>query len=189
MISLVEIRYSVAGALRLARGDAGGLDHFDDSSERFWRSFWAAVVCAPMVIIIIYTAQSAKPPKDWTHYFLVVTLNYVIAWALWALVMIYIADAVQRAHRYFRYMQAYNWAQVVGTAAKFLLVLLAQGMAGQGLAVLLLFATLAILFYEWFVTRHALDVSGPQAAGVVAFNLVLMLTVDYASAAFTQLEE
>ena len=187
MISLAEIRYSVSGAIRFARADAGGLDHFDNTIERFWRSFWAAAICAPMIVVIILSVQHANPPKDWTRYFSVATLNYIIAWALWPLVMIYLSAWIQRGQHYIRYVQAYNWAQVVGTAAKFILVLLAQGMAGQGLAVLLLFATFAILFYEWFVTRVALDVTGLQAVGVVAFNFVLVITVDYASVAFTQL--
>jgi hypothetical protein len=188
VISFAEIRYSVAGALRLARGDADGLAHFDNTIERFWRSFWAAVVCAPMIVVIILSVQqSSGPPKDWTRYFAVATINYVIAWALWPLVMFYLADWMQRGQHYLRYVQTYNWAQVVGTAAKFLIVLLAQGMAGQGLAVMLLFATLAILFYEWFITRLALEVTSLQAVGVVAFNLVLVITVDYTSVAFTKI--
>jgi len=187
VISLAEIRYAVAGAIRLARGDAGGLEHFDNTVERFWRSFWAAAVCAPMIVVIILSVQHVNPPKDWARYFGVATMNYIIAWALWPLVMIYLAEWIQRSQHYIRYVQAYNWAQVVGTAAKFVLVLLAQGMAGQGLAVLLLFATMAILFYEWFITRLALEVTALQAVGVVAFNFVLVLTVDYASVAFTQL--
>jgi len=187
VISLAEIRHSVAGAIRFARGDAGGLEHFDNTIERFWRSFWAAVICAPMIVVIILSVQQSHPPKDWTRYFGVATVNYIIAWALWPLVMLYLTEWIQRGQHYIRYVQAYNWAQVVGTAAKFLLVLLAQGMAGQGLAVLLLFATFAILFYEWFITRLALDVTALQAVGVVTFNFVLVITVDYASVAFTQL--
>ena len=187
MISLGEIRWNVGGALKLARGDVTGLDHFDDSIERFWRSFWAAAVCAPLFVIIMLSIPQASPPKDWTRFFLVAAFNYAIAWSLWPLVMIYLADWIDRPNRYCRYIQAYNWAQVVGTTFKTIVIALAGGMGGQGLGILLTFATLAILFYEWFITRLALEIPGIQAIGIVIFNLILVITVDYAAVAFTRI--
>jgi hypothetical protein len=44
----VEVRLAVAGALRLARGDRGGLGSFDTSIEGFWRSFRAAAIVYPL---------------------------------------------------------------------------------------------------------------------------------------------
>jgi len=187
MIGFTEIRWNVVGALRLARGDVGGLEHFDDTIERFWRSFWAAVVCAPLFVIILLSLPQDGQIKDWTRYFLVATANYAIAWTLWPLVMVYLTQWIDRPNHFYRYMQAYNWAQVVGTTFKTLIVALAGGSGGQGLGVLLTFATLAILFYEWFITRAALQVSSIQAAGIVVFNLVLVITVDYAAIVFTRL--
>ena len=187
MISVAEIRYSVAGALRLARADADGLAHFDHTIERYWRSFWAAAICAPMYVAIMVFLQQSTPPKDWTRFVAILVVDYAIAWSLWALAMVYLADWMQRGHLYFRYFQVYNWAQVVGTTLGFVVLLLAQGMNTASLVALLWFVTLAVLVYEWYLTRLALEVSGLQAAGVVAFNLVLNYTINYASAAVTRL--
>jgi len=183
VISLAEIRYSIAGALRLARGDAGGLEHFDNSIERFWRSFWAAAICAPMYFVILFSVERPTPIKDWTYTVLSTGLTYIILWALWPLAMIYLSQWMDRAGHYFRYVQAINWAQVVGTALQLLVVLLAQGAGNQGLAVMLIFAWGAVLVYEWYVSRLALEVTNLQAVGVVAFNLVLTYVVSSGVAA------
>lgn len=183
MISFAEIRYSVAGAFRLARGDAGGLAHFDDSVERFWRSFWAAAICAPMYVITILAIEREKPVDDWTYTILATAAIYAIGWTLWPLVMVYLADWVQRGHHYVRYVQAYNWAQVVGATVQAVVVLLSVGMGSKGQEALLALTWLMILLYEWYVTRAALEVSGLQAVGVVAFNVVVVYVVGSGAAA------
>lgn len=186
MISFAEIRYSVAGALRLARGDAAGLDHFDNSVERFWRSFWAAAICAPMYFVILFTVERPTPVKDWTYTVLATGLTYIILWALWPLAMIYLSQWMDRAGHYYRYVQAINWAQVVGTALQFVVVLLAQGIGGQGLAAMLVLAWVAVLVYEWYISRLVLEVTSIQAVGVVAFNLVLTYVVSSGVAAMAR---
>jgi len=187
VISFAEIRYSVVGALRLARGDAGGLAHFDDSVERFWRSFWAAAVCAPFYFLMIVSIVREKPIDDWTHATFSAAVTYTIGWALWPLAMIYVADWVQRGHRYFRYMQAYNWAQVAGALLQTLVVLIGIGMGAKGQQALLQLVTLVVLIYEWYVARVALEVSGLQAVGIVALNMVLVYVVIGGAEALTRL--
>lgn len=183
MISLAEIRYSVAGALRLARGDAGGLEHFDNSIERFWRSFWAAAICAPMYFVVLFSLEPRAPVKDWTYTTLSTGLTYVILWALWPLAMIYLTQWMDRADRYFRFVQVNNWAQVVAAALQFAVVLLGQGAGTQGLMVMLFFTWAAVLLYDWYISRVSLDISNVQAVGVVAFNQVLTYVVRSGAAA------
>jgi hypothetical protein len=177
MISLAETRHSLTGALRLARGDARGLTHFDNSAERFWRSFWAAVICAPIYCALILSVGFDTPVKDWTHAILATTLIYVVAWVLWPLVMVYAAGWLQRGHHYFRYMQAYNWAQVVGALLQLGVVLLSMSMSKKGQEALLELTLLMVLLYEWYVARVALEITGLQAVGVVALDVVLVYVV------------
>ena len=47
MPALAEVQLAIGGALRLARGDRGGLDCFDASIDGFWRSFRAALIVLP----------------------------------------------------------------------------------------------------------------------------------------------
>ena len=46
----LEVRLAMIGALRLARGDRGGLSCFDRSLDGFWRSFRAAVISYPLYL-------------------------------------------------------------------------------------------------------------------------------------------
>ena len=49
----VEVQLALAGCLRLARGDRGGLACFDRSIDGFWRSFRAAVISYPLYLMLL----------------------------------------------------------------------------------------------------------------------------------------
>jgi hypothetical protein len=51
--ALAEAWLALTGALRLARGDPGGMACFDASEEGFWHSFRAAVLCYPLYLILL----------------------------------------------------------------------------------------------------------------------------------------
>lgn len=182
MISLQEIGNSIRGAVRLVFGDVGGMDAFDDSIERFWRSFWAAAYAAPLAAVLIFAVQTGTPPKSWGRYFVVSGIVYVMAWFLWPLIMVTVAKWLHREQQYIRYIQAYNWAQLVGLAIKLGVLVMVQAMfQGQGGALMLFFATILILVYYWFIARTALEVSGWIAAGLVAADIGIAIAIDIAT--------
>lgn len=187
MISLQEVGASVRGAVRLAFGDAGGMEAFDDSPERFWRSFWAAAYAAPLAAVLIFAVQTGSPPKSWGRYFVVNGLVYVMAWFLWPLIMVSVARWLKRGSCYFRYIQAYNWAQLVGLSIKLGVLVMAQAMfQGQGGALLLFFTTILILVYYWFVARTALEVAGWIAAALVVADITIAVAIDFATMSLAQ---
>ena len=49
---------SLYGAYRLARADKSGLNYFDASIDGFWRSFFAAVVIAPLFALFLIVRYS-----------------------------------------------------------------------------------------------------------------------------------
>ena len=49
----LEVRLAMIGALRLARGDRGGLAGFDRSVDGFWRSFRAAVISYRLYLVLL----------------------------------------------------------------------------------------------------------------------------------------
>lgn len=182
MISLQEVGTSIRGAVRLVFGDAGGMEAFDDSPERFWRSFWAAAYAAPLAVILIFALHTGTPPKSWGRFVVVNAIIYVMAWFLWPLIMVSVAKWLNRGGRYFRYIQAYNWAQLVGLVIKLGVLVMAQAMfQGQGATLLLFFVTLLILVYIWFIARTALEVSGWIAAFLVAADIGIAIAIDLAT--------
>jgi hypothetical protein len=182
MISLQEIGTSVRGAMRLFFGDTGGMEAFDDSPERFWRSFWAAAYAAPLAAVLTIATQAAAPPQNWGRYFVVSGLVYVISWFLWPLIMASVADWLDRRERYFRYIQAYNWAQLVDLGIKLGVFATVQAMfQGRGGNLLLFFTTILILVYYWFVARTALGISGWIAAGLVVAETGITVALHFAT--------
>jgi hypothetical protein len=185
-----EAWLALTGALRLARGDPGGLAYFDASEHGFWRSFRAGVLCYPFYLILLafpLQLQVGDTPVelDLGRYFLVETIHYVISWVAFPLLMLPVVDWMQRGHRFFGFMVAYNWCQVPQTVV-FAVVALAGGiglLSANGVVTADLIAGFAALVYEWYVSRVALAVSRPKAMLVILVDLVLATVLSHVSAA------
>ncbi|HVB16606.1 MAG TPA: hypothetical protein VNF04_08750 [Stellaceae bacterium] len=173
----IEIRQAVIGALRLARGDRGGLALFDTSIDGFWHSFRAAGLCYPLYLLMLGFRVAAP---DWTQsgvatVVLVETIAYVVSWVAFPLLILPLTRWLNREERFLPFMVAYNWSQVPQTAL-FMLVGLdrAAGLLPAGPARFAeVAATAAVLVYEWYIARVALAVTRTQATLVVLVDLVL----------------
>ena len=173
----LEGRLALAGSLRLARGERGGLSFFDRSRDGFWRSFRAAVICYPLYLVLLSMRVSVA---DWQRsggwrIVVVETIGYVIAWVAFPLMMLTVTRWIGRAHRFFDFMVPYNWCQVPQSA---LFVLIGLVSAGGALGVRVsaaieIGAVIATLVYEWFIARVALNTTGLVAVFVVLLDLVL----------------
>ena len=178
MLSAREAAYSLYGAYRLARLDAGGLAYFDCSLGGFWRSFYAAAFIAPFFTLLLALryadgTMAASPLR----YAAIESIAYVIAWVAFPVVMLTVVQMLDREKRLVSYIVAYNWAAVLQNALY--LPILIMGITGV-LAVnvangLVWLALVLILIYTWFITKTALEVSAAAAAGVVALDLVLSI--------------
>jgi len=81
---------------------------------------------------------------------------------------------IGRDKLYCRYVAAYNWfalAQMI-LMLPYQVALMTPGYSLPGIAAVGMFATMAFALYEWFIARHALEVSGRTAFGVVMLNLL-----------------
>lgn len=179
MISLREILYSIYGAWRLARFDPAGMEYFDTSEQGFWRSFTAALLVVPIhILLLVLLGKAGDVGPDALRFTIVEIIAYVLSWTAWPLAVFYLARALDRGEAYFRYVVAYNWAQVVGATAMLVVSVLAHGLLPPDMAALASFMIwLAILFYEGFIARTALGVPGATAAGMVMANVVLGLFI------------
>ena len=184
----IEARLALGGALRLARGDAGGLACFEPTEEGFWHSFRAGVLCYPLYLILlafpIRIGEDTVEVSAW-RLLAVETIHYVIVWVAFPLLMLPLVDWLRRSDRYFRFMVAYNWCQVPQTAA-FAAVALLGGLGVISADVMLvgdLVAGVAALVYEWYVSRVALAVPGRLAALVIVADMILAAVLSHVSVA------
>ena len=185
MISLREIATGLYGAYRLAHLDTGGMAGFDKTLSGFWKSFFAALLAAPLYALLTAlnlpddTGKELLETEGGARVFLIEALAYVIGWVLFPLVMIRITDLLQRQQEYFIFIVAYNWAGVLQIAI-FLPVaaLTVSGLlplaGGNFLSTIVLFA---ILYYQWFITRTALRIEVGAAVAIVCLDMALSILV------------
>jgi hypothetical protein len=184
----LELRCAVIGSLLLARGDPAGLDYFDRSHDGFWRSFRAAVLVYPLFLVLL--AIRANPAR-WEAaggWFVVAieSIGYVIGWTIFPLVMIGVTRWLGREPKYYDFMVAYNWCQLPEGVLAVVVAVVTQagilpGAAGRTVEIT---AGIAVLVYEWFIARSALQTSRSAAAFVVLVDVVLGAMVGRASANF-----
>jgi len=178
MITAREASYGLFGAWRLAHLDPRGMDYFDKTVEGLWRSFWAAALSAPLVILIlILRYANAKTDLDPLRYVLVEATGYVIMWTAYPLAAWYLLQLLGRSNRYVGYIVAYNWANVIQIVASVPVAALiaTEALPTPLLSVAWLAILAALLFYQYFIARTALEVEVSVAAGLVFADFVLSM--------------
>jgi branched-subunit amino acid transport protein AzlD len=179
----LEVRLALVGALRLAKGDRGGLSCFDRSLDGFWRSFRAAVIAYPLYLMLLMMRVTiAEWERSGGFYIIgVETIAYVVAWVAFPLAMLTVTRWINRSHRFFDFMVPYNWSQLPQSALFVLVGLQAesQAVSVQPAQVIEIAAAIAVLAYEWFVARVALETTAAAAALVVFVDLVLGVLISH----------
>jgi hypothetical protein len=178
-----EVRLALVGALRLARGDRGGLQYFDRSLDGFWRSFRAAAIAYPLYLALLSMRVTVA---EWERsgglvIVTVETIAYVIAWVAFPLIMLTVTRVIGRADRFFDFMVPYNWSQLPQSALFVLVGLETEsGVLGAPPAQAIeVAAAIAVLVYEWFIARVALDTTAAAAGLVVFVDLLLGVLVSH----------
>ena len=173
-----EIAYRLYGAWRLARLDAGGAQFFDESRDAALRSFFAAALVAPAFAIInaLYFGQSGLTTNEPAPVVLLVfALYYCLLWVVPPVIVYQICLTIGRESAFFRFLSANNWSSVIVILVEVLAVLLnAGGIVPEVLAPLLTLVVYAyVLTYQWFLTRHCLDVTPLAAVGFVVLHFII----------------
>lgn len=176
MISLSDAMRALYGAYRLARGDAGGMDYFDRTVTGFWRSFIAAVIIAPLLLVLLgvrYKAGLVEAPV-W-RYLTVESIAYVMQWFAFPVLMLPVVKALDCEARYIGFIVAYNWASVWQNMIFLPILIILEALTiSRGTASLIIVVVLAaVVTYSWYVTRVALAIGGFTAFGIVAIDYLL----------------
>ncbi|HYB09715.1 MAG TPA: hypothetical protein VEJ16_08595 [Alphaproteobacteria bacterium] len=182
MISTREIIYALYGAYRLCRFDRSGMAFFNLTKAGFWRSFFSAVLVAPIrAIMTLIELQNTTVPieSSGVRIFLIEASTYLILVFAYPLATFYMCELLDRRQRYVGYIVAYNWAGV-------LLALLALPFAVLGAdefvpSEVASFAVIGVtalsLVILWYVARTALEISGIAATALVAIDFVLSIVI------------
>jgi hypothetical protein len=177
MLTLREVSYGLYGAWRLAWRDPRAMAWFDRSLEGAIRSFWAAAIAYPGFLVLLLLRFE---PADWHapaiyRIVLVESIGYVIGWCAYPLAALPFCRWLAPEERALGFIVAYNWSQVLQTALLLPLALFGALHIAPSYAIAYaeLVAYLAILVYEWFIARIALDAGGLPATVLVMLDFVL----------------
>jgi hypothetical protein len=179
MPPFAEIRHYFEGAWRLAKGDTGGMAHFDFSADGFWRSFWAIVVVAPGYAILVADQyiRRGEPVAFWPT-FTAETLSYLLGWAAFPILAIWLTRMFGVAERYVPLIVALNWSSMVQIAALVVPIALGAMLSAAMVEFLLMILTGAVLFYHAFIIKTALDCTVGTAVTFLAADLVAVMLVN-----------
>ena len=188
MIPAAELRNSIAGALRLARFDSSALNAFNRTLEGFWRSFFAAVIVGPLQLLLSFevaanSGGAARIGDDWP----LGLLAFIVHWLAFPVVMLTVVDWLDRRHRFFVFLVALNWSNLVQVGLLLLVYSPAAAMLlpAQLLRLVGSVAVAYILVYEWFIAKVGLDISGGKAVAIVLLDSFIGAAI-FALAAFGQ---
>jgi hypothetical protein len=160
-----EIKTALEGALLLARGNVAGMTRFDLSTDQYA----ATEVGAHIVGVVTIEA-----------------LAYVIGWCAFPVAAIFLTRLLGLGARYVPLVVAINWCGVLQLLVLAAAVLLGGLAPPAGRGMLGLVALLAVLTYQWFVIRTALETTSGTAAGLLVVDLLLSLLVHEAAGTLIQ---
>jgi hypothetical protein len=169
-----EVLSALYGAYRLAWFDAAGMTYFNLTFDGFWRSFFAAVLVAPAYAILVgLQVASEEEPVNPGLLLLTESIGYVLAWGAFPLIAIVLTRLLGLGRNYVALIVALNWTAVLQTAL-FLAVVLLNPLLPEILGTLAITLTTgAILVYQWFVIRTALETTGGVALMLLLVDLIL----------------
>ncbi|MGF1560729.1 MAG: hypothetical protein ACFB3T_00960 [Geminicoccaceae bacterium] len=169
-----ELALGLRGAWRLARFDTGGMDDFTLTLAGFWRSFIAALLVLPGYAILVGEEMVAREADiGFWRIIMVEGGVYVLGWVLFPLVAMLLTRLLDLSHRFVPLIVASNYAAVWQTLAFVVVAAFARFVPGDLSTLALLAVVIAVLTYQWFVTRTALQTQGPTAFGIVMVDLLL----------------
>ncbi len=178
--SIAEIKRSLQGTLTFMRFDRSGLRYIEISDDKFWKSFFAAIICYPgaYILSILQDSETAST-LDPFAVLLIDTLFYLISWLIYPVFMHSLLVLHNKQKNYRLFIISYNWLQVwqivflVCLQALILSGLLPMSMAGF----LGLFGMLYILASQAYMTKITIETNWFSAAAFVFFNVLLALSI------------
>ncbi len=184
MINKYDIIHSVYGAWRFFRFDANATRYFQSTLDNFWKSFFAALIILPAIIILriifLITAPENYLINNTKYIAIVFIIDYIYQWIVFPLVMFYFSDFIDRNRNYITYIVVRNWSQVIQTTIFFpaAIIFLVNSSNNYNIGIYFLIGAYLIIWaYEWFIARTTLNVSSLVAAIIVIISTIISLSI------------
>lgn len=187
------VLHAIKTAFRTLRFDGKALGEYDRSFEGFFRSFFAAILALPIHIFLSLgemrvladaqtsgqAADAGKAASEGFSYSLPDVFLYALDWLVFPLVMIGVSRMIGASGRYVPYIVAYNWGSLVVLLATVppYLAYLAGAVPLSGFVTLYYVSIAFVIGYRWMLARHALEVPGVTAAGIVILDILISAVV------------
>jgi len=152
---------------------------FENSLAGFGRSFLAAFLGLPIYLLAISnTVGMFNPKMPILSLVLILVLYQAIEWLLWPNIMVGFSRWLDAKKYYFRYISAYNWLSLaVMSLALPLQYAVQAGISGGQLMMVAFGIFIMTAVYQWFLAKHALQISGRYAVGLVMMNLMAKMVM------------
>ncbi len=177
MPSLREVLLALYGTWRLAWRDPAAMACFERTVPGVVKSFWAAAICYPGFVLLqlIQIDASQFDGGQLFRLMLVATIGYVAGWAAYPLIALQFCRWLTTEERALGFVVAYNWSQVLQTAAVLPVPIIGafHVLAPETVAFAALAIYVALLVYEWFIARIALQAGALPATALVLLDVVL----------------
>ena len=179
-MSAKEIANVFYGFFLIIKFDERFIDHFENSEKAFWKSFYAAIVIAPVQLIYewgLYVSSDERPGLIRT--IPIGVLEYIILWTLFPLVMIYITKVINREEHYFKYIVSYNWFQmcISITIMPFIILSVFNFLPASISSLLETLVFLLFVFYNIFIAKVILKLQTGPGFSIVLIDILLTLLV------------
>lgn len=184
-----EVVRSLFAAWRIARFDANAMSYFNLSLEGFWRSFTAALIVLPFLLVItglqfdalndqedaVQLSPTLEHGTSLLGFSLLEVLSFVCRWAAWPILMIPIARFFKLEANYVPYIIAVNWGNVLQSALMLVVqvLLFTQILPKPVINLLFVMAFITVLYYAYLIARAGLQCDAMTAIGLVVLNLLV----------------
>ena len=170
----------LAGVAEILRGDRGGVTKLGHATNAgFVASFVipALLVLAPYAYLTGQRFESMGIDPDPAEMLLIEPLAYIVGWTLFPVVSHFYCQRVGRAHDWYDYIAAYNWANVLQMGLYFPAAVLYDLDLAPGLLFVVSVAVVSLAIAIHFrIAVVALRVEPLPALVLVAMDLALSLT-------------
>jgi len=171
-----EIASALQGTYRIALRDPAGAWMLDDSVAGVRKSFFVAVLLAPLyALVVIIRSYLDQPPDDALGVFLVEGSAYFAGWLVWPVIAFEIARCFSVRTAWRRYVVAYNWSHVWIMLLQLPLLALSQSglMASQAGGFATIVTLLLVVAYRFLLARDVLGIDRHAAVGVAFLDLIV----------------
>lgn len=176
--SRMEIAIALLATWRVALRDRAAAWMLDDSVAGVWKSFFVAVLIAPLYVLIsVIRSYLDQPPQDAVAVAAIEAASYMAGWLVWPVISHEIARFFSVRNAWRRYVVAYNWSHVWIMLLQLPLLALSQSglVSAESGGFVMVLTVLMVLAYRFLLAHDVLGIDRFAAMGVAFLDFVLSI--------------